>query len=96
PQVPGAGKRMNDTVAQLFTIFLYLLIFAIVGRALLSWFPSMSRTNPVAKFLYAVTEPMLEPVRRFMPRTGMIDLAPMLVIVVLWVMIFVVARAADA
>lgn len=86
---------MNEQVAQFFVIFLYVLIFAIVGRALLSWFP-MDRNNPISRVLYAVTEPLLEPVRRMMPRTGMIDLSAMVVIIVLYIMVYVVQRAADS
>ena len=86
---------MNDEVAMVFTTFLYVLIIAIVIRALMSWFP-MSRNNPFARIVYQVTEPLLEPVRRLMPRTGFIDLSAMVVIILLYVMIAVVNRAADA
>jgi uncharacterized protein YggT (Ycf19 family) len=39
-----------------------------------------------------VTEPLLEPVRRIMPRTGIIDLSALIVIILLYVMISVVDR----
>ena len=74
--------------------FLYILIIAIVARALLSWFP-ISRSNPFVQLVHQITEPLIEPVRRIMPRTGMIDLSPMIVIVVLWLMILVVNRVSD-
>lgn len=86
---------MNDTVASLFTIFLWVLIIAIVARSLMSWFP-VRPDNQVARFLYTVTEPLLEPVRRVMPRLGMIDLSGMVVIILLYVMMEVVSRAANA
>jgi YggT family protein len=86
---------VNDTVALLFTTFLYILILAVVARSLLSWFP-ISPRNQFARVLHNVTEPLLDPVRRIMPRTGMIDLSGMVVIIVLYVMIMVVNRAADA
>lgn len=84
---------MNDSVAQLFTLFLWLLILAVFLRSLLSWFP-VSQDNEVARLLYRVTEPLLDPVRRVMPRTGMIDFSGMVVIILLYVMIAVVERAA--
>jgi YggT family protein len=34
-------------------------------------------------FLYAATEPILAPVRRLLPQTGMLDLSPMIVLIVL-------------
>lgn len=84
---------MNDSVAQLFTLFLWLLILAVFLRSLLSWFP-VSQDNEVARLLYRVTEPLLDPVRRVLPRTGMIDFSGMVVIILLYVMIAVVERAA--
>ena len=85
---------MNETVASLFTLFLYVLVVAIFLRALMSWFP-VDRNNPAARLLIQVTEPLLEPVRRIMPRFGMIDLSAMVVIVILLLMIRVVDRASS-
>ncbi|WP_098504448.1 YggT family protein [Tepidiforma thermophila] len=84
---------MNDTVASLFTLFLWLLILAVFLRSLLSWFP-ISQENEAARLLYRITEPLLEPVRRVLPRTGIIDFSGMVVIILLYVMIEVVRRAA--
>jgi YggT family protein len=85
---------VNDTVASLFTLFLYVLVIAIFLRALMSWFP-IDRNNPVARLLVQITEPLLEPVRRVMPRLGVIDLSAMVVIVVLLLMIRVVERTSS-
>lgn len=86
---------MNEQVATIFTTFLYILLIAIVIRALLSWFP-MSRNNPFVRIIHQITDPLLEPVRRIMPRTGIIDLSAMVVIVLLYVAIAVVNRAASS
>ncbi len=86
---------MNDTVAQIFTWFLYVLIIAIVVRSLLSWFP-VSPHNQFARLLRDFTEPLLQPVRRILPSTGMIDLSAMVVIILLYVMITVVNQAASS
>lgn len=85
---------MNPTIAALFNAFLYILIIAMVARALLSWFP-ISRNNPFIRLVHQITDPLVDPVRRVMPRTGMIDLSPMVVVVVLWLMILVVNRVSD-
>ena len=73
---------MNPTIASLFSAFLYILLIAIVARALLSWFP-ISRDNPFVRLVHQITDPLIEPVRRVMPRTGMIDLSPMVVVIVI-------------
>lgn len=85
---------MNDQIASVFVLFLYVLIFAIVIRSLLSWFP-IDRNNELVRLLDMVTEPLIDPVRRIMPRTGMIDFSAMVVIIVLYVMITVVQTAAN-
>lgn len=85
---------MNSQIAAIFTAFLYLLIFAMVGRALLSWLP-LARANPLVQIILQITDPLIEPVRRYMPRTGMIDFSPMIVIIVLYLMIIVVGRVSE-
>lgn len=51
--------------------------FAVFARAILSWFP-IDRSGPVVQALDAVTEPILDPLRRVIPPLGMIDLTPMI------------------
>ena len=82
---------MNPAIGGILTAFLYILLIAIVARALLSWFP-ISRSNPFVRLVHQITDPLIEPVRRRMPRTGMIDLSPMVVVIVLWLMIWVVGQ----
>jgi YggT family protein len=86
---------MNDQIATVFVVFLYLLIAAIVVRSLISWFPNVDRGWQFMRLLDTVTEPLLAPVRNIMPRTGMIDFSAMIVIVVLLVMVSVVRAAAS-
>lgn len=86
---------MNESIADLFVLFLYLLMLAVIARALISWFP-VSHDNPAVRVLYQVTEPLLEPIRRVMPRFGMIDLSALVLIILLQVMIAVVRQAAAA
>jgi YggT family protein len=85
---------VNDTIATIFIAVLWVLLIAVIVRALLSWFPGAQRSE-FARILHRFTEPLLEPVRRVVPRTGFIDLSSTVVIVLLYVMIQVVQRAAD-
>jgi YggT family protein len=59
-----------------------LYVLMLIGRAILSWFPlrSDSPIVPVARFLNAVTEPVLAPFRRVIPPAGMFDLSFLVVI----------------
>ena len=85
---------MNDQIATIFVVFLYVLMAAIIVRSLLSWFPNIDRRNQFVQMLDMVTEPLLAPVRNIMPRTGMIDFSAMIVIILLVVMVSVVQAAA--
>lgn len=60
----------------------YLLTLLIIARSILSWF-SPGPTNWLAIFLYRVTEPILAPLRRIIPKAGMIDFSPVVAIILL-------------
>ncbi len=66
-------------IAVLLYIPLWALNFAILARVILSWLPMLGiqidRYNPVIRFLFEITDPILEPIRRF-TTVGMIDLSP--------------------
>lgn len=59
-----------------------LYTFVIIGRAISSFFPTSSDSPfaPVVSLLYRLTEPVFAPVRRVLPPTGMVDLAPLVVL----------------
>lgn len=66
-----------------------IYVFILIARAILSWFPLRSDSPfvPVARFLNAVTEPLLAPVRRVIPAAGMFDLSFLVVVLVLEIII---------
>ncbi len=66
-------------------LLLNLLSFAIIGRALLSWFDPGMRT-PVGRVLRDVTEPIIGPIRQVMPRMGMLDLSPFIALLLIQVL----------
>jgi len=63
-------------------ILFQVLIFAIIGRALLSWF-GMDARHPIGRVLFEVTEPILGPMRRVIPMIGMLDITPIVAILLL-------------
>ena len=71
---------------QLFVTVVWLLV---IGRVLLGWINPRFE-GPVARFLFDTTEPLLAPIRRVLPSTGMIDLSPLVLVVVLGVLLRVV------
>ena len=63
----------------LFTIY----SFAIIIRSLLPWF-GISYYRPVMRFLVQITEPILAPLRRYIPPVGGLDFTPMVALLLLW------------
>jgi YggT family protein len=61
-----------------------ILQFAIIIRALMSWF-NPKPDNPLVIFLDGITEPILAPLRRIVPRLGMIDITPLVAILLMGV-----------
>ena len=59
-----------------------VLIAAIAARAILSWFINDPR-NALISALDQITEPILAPIRRVMPRMGMLDFTPLVAIIIL-------------
>ncbi|MGD9935373.1 MAG: YggT family protein [Dehalococcoidia bacterium] len=82
---------MNPAVATFFLVFLWTLVGFVVVRAILSWVPNRPN-NDLSRLVYRVTDPLMEPVRKFLPPLGGLDLSGIVVIVVLQVMIAVVNR----
>ena len=64
-----------DYVRLFLGILLNVLWFAILIRVILSWFP-VDPSNPIIRILWEITEPVLAPFRRVIPRIGMFDLSP--------------------
>jgi YggT family protein len=64
------------SVATLVNIALTVLYWLILVRALISWV-SPDPFNPIVQFLNRTTEPILEPIRRFLPNLA-IDLSPLI------------------
>ena len=62
--------------------FLIAISLLVLGRVLVSWV-DVGRRSQLSAFLFAATEPILAPVRRLLPQTGMLDLSPMIVLIVL-------------
>ena len=64
-----------------------VLTLAIIIRVILSWF-SPRPTNALVNILYQVTDPILVPLRRIIPRVGMFDFTPLVAVILLQVIAF--------
>ena len=71
----------------LIRILCEILTVVIILRAILSWFVT-NPTNRLVIILNHITEPILAPLRRIIPRAGMIDFTPMVAIILLQLIIY--------
>jgi len=71
-------------LANLVNLVIVAYIWIIIARAIISWV-SPDPYNPIVRFLYRVTEPVLRPVRERLPTSQVgLDFSPMIVILVLY------------
>ena len=80
-------RAILDVVLIVLQIYVWLLI----ASAVLSWlvaFNVVNTRNPVVstvgEFLYRITEPALRPIRSFMPNLGGLDISPIILILIIF------------
>jgi YggT family protein len=71
----GGGCTATTAAGEAVCAIFLILWLAIFARILLSWI-QVDPTNPMVQALFSLTEPILEPMRRIIPRIGMIDISP--------------------
>jgi YggT family protein len=75
--------ELLNFISSLITLYIYVII----ASAVMSWLIAFNVVNPYNQFvrsiwqgLNALTEPLLRPIRRFMPDLGGIDISPVVLI----------------
>lgn len=76
PQVYGAVLGL--AALGVFKLTLYILLYAVILQALMSW---INPHTPIAPVLDSLTRPLLRPLRRRMPLMGGVDLSPLVVFI---------------
>ena len=78
-----AISNLLIAVARILDIGLSVYMWIIIGRAVVSWV-NADPYNPIVRFLYSVTEPVLSAVRRNLPVSySGFDFSPILVILLI-------------
>lgn len=77
---------MIFALLQVIDLVFSVYIFILIAGAIFSWLYAFNIVNPrnpliaaIGNFLYLATEPVLAPIRRFLPNFGSIDLSPIVV-----------------
>ena len=91
-----AFRHLLDAIATVLDLALNIYMWLIIARALLSWV-NPDPYNPIVRFLYNVTEPVMSLLRRRVPVVfGGLDLSPLIVIAaIMFLRIFLVQTLHD-
>ena len=75
-----ALRHLIEALAYILNLALTIYMWVIIARAILSWV-NPDPYNPIVRFLYNITEPVLVWVRRRVPLIfGGLDLSPLLIL----------------
>jgi YggT family protein len=80
-----AVAKIIELASGILTVYKYILLASII----ISWV-NADPYNPIVNFIYRATEPVLRRVRRYMPDTGMIDLSPIVVFALIYLIQIIV------
>src|ERR1700678_1283864 len=77
---------------------LQLYIWIVIAMAIFSWLVAFNVVNTrspvvamVGDFLYRITDPVLRPIRNFMPNLGGIDISPVILFLIIVFIRYVIA-----
>ena len=74
------GALLILSIAELFSLFLNVLLFSILIQVIISWI-NPGTYNPAVSLLYSLTEPVLRPCRRLIPPISGMDLSPIVALI---------------
>ena len=70
---------------------LKLYAYVVIANVVISWLVSFNIINTQNRFVYSIlemtyrlTEPMLNRIRRFLPNLGALDIAPVILLLLIW------------
>jgi YggT family protein len=70
---------------------LKLYSYVVIANVVISWLVSFNIINTQNRFVYSIlemtyrlTEPMLSRIRRFLPNLGSLDIAPVVLLLLIW------------
>jgi YggT family protein len=78
-------------VLEIILLILDLYVWLLIASAILSWLIAFNVVNTrnqlvagIGEFLYRITEPLLAPIRSIMPNLGGLDISPIILILIIY------------
>lgn len=85
-------------ILEVILLALDLYVWIIIASAIFSWLYAFNVINArnqfvgmIGNFLYQLTEPVLRPIRRYMPNLGTIDISPIVLILLIFLLQRIIA-----
>src|SRR4051794_11628456 len=89
-QISASPSPMR-AVLEIILLILDLYVWLLIASAILSWLIAFNVVNTrnqlvaaIAEFLYRITEPVLAPIRSFLPSVGGLDISPIILILLIY------------
>ena len=86
-----------DVIMLVLTLYWWIIIIS----AILSWLVAFNVVNPrnevvstIGRAVHALTEPLLSPIRRFVPNLGGIDISPLVLLLGIYFLQQIIIRYA--
>ena len=89
----GVGALLITGALEIVKLILYILLFATIAQAVLTW---VAPQSPAMPLLNSVTRPFLGPFQRRIPSVANVDLSPIFLIVSIQILIFLLDYLAAA
>ncbi|TVP91271.1 MAG: YggT family protein [Pseudomonadaceae bacterium] len=80
--MPGLLQIIVWALVGITALFVKIFFFALIISVILSWVAPQSQ-NPAAMIVHQICEPLLSPIRRFLPSMGGLDLSPIFAFIAL-------------
>jgi len=81
---PGLAPLAAVAAVDLVRFSVYILVFAVFVQVAISW---VNPDAPLGPLFDLVTRPFLRPLRRWVPPVGRVDLSPLVLLVILYVLL---------
>ena len=89
PLAPSFGAVVLLALSWMGKWALWLLMFVLILQAVLSW---VNPSAPIAPLLERLSDPLLAPIRRRLPRVGGVDLSPLVLIIIAQVILTLIGE----
>lgn len=86
-------------ILDVILVVLNLYTWVVIAAAVFSWLYAFNVVNPrnqvvgmIGETLYRLTEPLIRPIRRFMPNLGGIDVSPVVLLLLIFLIQNIIVR----